>query len=171
MQEGSYSEYTGRDIVKGDVRILKYYIIQDKSFKKKYGITDKLWIAQLFMIQRHEYNSNLTIKTIRKDKDIKFTTKLDDNYIRYFSGFALTNREIQYIQYEMSMYYNKKELKKLKKKYNIKSVKKFLDTYTNEFIDVFMLDLIENCLRFSSLVTSSYDESQFFENLKDEMRL
>ena len=157
--------------MKGDGWILKFYIIQDKSFKKKYGITDKLWLAQLFIIQRHEYNNNLTLQTIRKDKDIKFSTKLDDDYIRYFSGFALTNGEINYIQYEMSMYYDKKDLKKLKKKYNTASVKEFLEKYMNEFTDTFMLDLIENCLRFSSLVDSSCNESQFFENLKDEMRL
>ena len=69
----------------------------------------------------------------------------------------------------MSMYYTKKDLKKLKKKYNTKSVKDFLNKYMKDFTDIFMLDLIENCLRFSSLVNSSYDESQFFENLRDEM--
>lgn len=165
MQEGSYSEYTGRDIMKGDGCILKFYIIQDKSFKKKYGMTDKLWLAQLFIIQRHEYNTNLTINTIRKDKDIKFSIKLDDDYIRYFSGFALTNKEIKYIKYELSMFYNKKDLKKLKKKYQVKSVNDFIEN-CNMYIDEVYVNLIENCLRFSSLVNSSYDELNFFENLE-----
>ena len=144
--------------MKGEGLDLKYYIIQDESFKKKYGITDKLWLAQLFIIQRHEYNKNLTINTIRKDKDIKFTTKLDDDYIRYFSGFALTNREIQYIQYEMSMYYTKKDLKKLKKKYNTKSVKDFLNKYMKDFTDIFMLDLIENTSFLQQLLLLVFDD-------------
>ena len=40
---------------------MKLYVILDRSTKTEYGITDKLWLARLFYIQRYKYDNNLIL--------------------------------------------------------------------------------------------------------------
>lgn len=143
---------------------LKYYIIRDKMFKNKYGITDKLWVAELFMIQRHEYTKNLTIDTQKDKKYDKYSISMEENYIRYLSGFALTNKEINFINYEMSMCHDSN--KQLRKKYDSKKISQFIDFIEKEY----KVDLIEQCFKNSNEVLTNYDRLSFFENLKEEMK-
>ena len=143
---------------------LKYYIIRDKMFKNKYGITDKLWVAELFMIQRHEYTKNLTIDTQKDKKYDKYSISMEENYIRYLSGFALTNKEINFINYEMSMCHDFN--KQLRKKYDSKKISQFIDFIEKEY----KVDLIEQCFKNSNEVLTNYDRLSFFENLKEEMK-
>lgn len=133
-------------------------------FKNKYGITDKLWVAELFMIQRHEYTKNLTIDTQKDKKYDKYSITMEENYIRYLSGFALTNKEINFINYEMSMCHDFN--KRLRKKYDSKKISQFIDFIEKEY----KVDLIEQCFKNSNEVLTNYDRLSFFENLKEEMK-
>lgn len=74
---------------------MKLYVILDRMSKIEYGITDKLWLARLFYIQRFETNNNLVL-VHRKSKNTRMLLHTD-RWIHYFSGFALLNHEIEYI--------------------------------------------------------------------------
>ena len=89
---------------------MKKYIILDRYNFTQYGVTTKIWLARLFILQRREYNKNL-IYNIQKDtEDNKFKITLNDLNLQYLSGFALTNREIDYINYEIDMISSQEKL-------------------------------------------------------------
>ena len=112
---------------------MKLYVILDRSTKTEYGITDKLWLARLFYIQRYKYDNNL-ILIHRKSNLAKRSLPYNDLYIRYFSGFALVEEEIKYIDYCMTDFGIDYLRRKYKKKRHMK------------VIDEMETDLIEQCI-------------------------
>ena len=75
---------------------MRLYVVLDKTSKIEYGVTNKLWLARLFVIQRYDTNKNLTIDC-RKSKKSKHDLIYHDLNLYYFSGFALLYEELQYI--------------------------------------------------------------------------
>ena len=97
---------------------MRLYVVLDKNSKIEYGVTNKIWLAKLFLIQRYDINNNLTIQC-RKSKRDKHDLIYHDLNLYYFSGYALLNDEIQYINSNILDfgidYYRKKYSKKMLK--------------------------------------------------------
>lgn len=75
---------------------MKLYVILDRISKIEYGISDKLWLARLFYIQRYDTNHNLVL-IHRKSKGARYLLTYKDRSIHYFSGHALLSYELEYI--------------------------------------------------------------------------
>lgn len=145
---------------------MKYYVILDRSTLTKYGITHKLWLGRLYLAQRREYNKNL-IMIVQKDNDLsKFDLKLNQLYIHYFSGFALTSNDIEFIEYELSMCPNDSHLRELKRKYDAKKFQSFIRKYKKELKIGYVGELIHRCITEPSIVSERLNEKEFFDSLK-----
>ena len=102
---------------------MRLYVVLDKTSKIEYGVTNKLWLARLFVIQRYDTNKNLTIDC-RKSKKSKHDLIYHDLNLYYFSGFALLYEELQYIHsniFDAGIQY-------YRKKYKQKSIQRKIDT-------------------------------------------
>ena len=145
---------------------MKKYIILDRYNFTQYGVTTKIWLARLFILQRREYNKNL-IYNIQKDtEDNKFKITLNDLNLQYLSGFALTNREINYINYEIDMISSQEKLEYFKNKYSKKSIQKFLKRYEKDIIPQLIEYFAYKCIIDPSHVNSILDQKAFFDSLK-----
>lgn len=145
---------------------MKYYVILDRNTLTKYGITHKLWLGRLYLIQRREYNKNL-ILIVQKDNDLsKFDLKLNPLYIHYFSGFALSSNEIEFIDYEMSMCPSDSHIRALKRKYDAKKFQSFLHKYKKELEVGYVGELIRRCISEPSIVSERLNQKEFFESMK-----
>ena len=116
---------------------MKLYIVLDKISKIKYGITNKIWLARLFIIQRTVINKNLIIEC-QKSKKNKHDLIYHDLNLYYFSGFALLYEELQYIRgniFDAGIYY-------YRDKYKQKSIQKKIDTIEKDIIKT----SINNCI-------------------------
>lgn len=146
---------------------MKYYVILNKNTLTQYGITHKLWLGRLFILQRCEYDKNL-ILTVRKSNDLsKYDLKLNPLYIHYFSGFALTTDELDYIDYEMSMYPDNEFIQNLKRKYDAKKIRSFLKKYKKHLDIDYVGELVRRCIQSPSLVRESLVQKEFFDTLRD----
>ena len=107
---------------------MEYYVILDRISKREYGITNKLWLARLFCIQRYKVNRNI-IYLSRKSKRSKSDMVYHEKWIRYFSGYALCNYELEYIDTvieESGMHYFRRKYKKAKFQRHINSMEDML---------------------------------------------
>ena len=145
---------------------MKKYIVLDRHNFTQYGVTTKLWLVRLFILQRREYNRNLIYKIQKDTEDNKFNIKLNDLNLRYLSGFALTNREIDYINYEIDMISSKEKIEYFKNKYRGKSIQKFLKKYEEEAIPQLIEYLAYKCITDPSHVDNILYQKAFFESLK-----
>ncbi|MDY5646991.1 MAG: hypothetical protein SPF22_08315 [Candidatus Onthovivens sp.] len=145
---------------------MKKYIVLDRHNFTQYGVTTKLWLVRLFILQRREYNRNLIYKIQKDTEDNKFNIKLNDLNLRYLSGFALTNREIDYINYEIDMISSKEKIEYFKNKYRGKSIQKFLKKYEEEAIPQLIEYLAYKCITDPSHVDNILCQKAFFESLK-----
>lgn len=105
---------------------MRLYVILDKITNTEYGITNKLWLARLFYLQRHETNRNMII-ICRKSKMRKGDLLYHDLNLYYFSGFALLDDEIQYVNYNIldaGIEYYKKKYKKKRFQHTIDHIEK-----------------------------------------------
>ena len=116
---------------------MKLYVVLDRSTKTEYGITNKLWLARLYYLQRYRYNKNLLL-THRKSNLAKHDLHFNDHCIRYFSGFALVDEEIKYLNYCMT----DRGVDYLRKRYKKKRFQKVIDELEKELIEQCISDCI-----------------------------
>ena len=80
---------------------MRVYVVLDLQTRNIYGITDELWLAKLFYVQRNRFLNNLFILR-RKDKYLtKRGLSNHDLKINYLSGYAVLNYELEFIESEM----------------------------------------------------------------------
>lgn len=144
---------------------MKYYIILDKNTFTQSGMTHKLWLGRLFLLQRREFNKNL-ILTIQKSNELSNYDYINNRLrIHYFSGYALTSEELEYIDYEMSMYPDSEYVKNYLTKYTyskktIKNAKKYLNG-----LEDYKKYLIHNCVRNLSIVKDVLYQKDFLNGI------
>ena len=117
---------------------MRLYIILDKISKLEYGITDKLWLARLFYIQRYDTNHNLVLIHRKSNRVDRKTLQYNDRSLCYFSGFALLNDEISYIEqmlFDAGIGY-------FRRKYRRKRYQAILDKVEQSIIDSSIQDCI-----------------------------
>jgi len=135
---------------------MKYYMVMDKSGRIIYGVSDKEWLARLFYVQRNEYESDMIILR-RKHPYLTKHNDCDYGYkIRYVSGYALLNYEVQYIEHNLLSsgydYYERKYKR-------CKRVRKFLKRKKREYLDL----LVRDCIEMPKMVFSYLDAITEFE--------
>ncbi len=150
---------------------MKYYIILNKETLTQYGVTYKLWLARLFILQRRMYDKNLIIKEEKSNKMSKELLKEDSNYIRYFSDFsvALTEDELDLLDFIQLSYTHthKDEIKFYKKKFK-KSLKKLkkLEEYEEVVVPMVTRDLINQFLSQRALIDEFRQQRNFLKSLE-----
>lgn len=75
---------------------MRLYVILNRRTKHEYAITNKLWLARLYYMQRFSVNGEL-IFISRKSKQSKSTIIYSGNWLHYFSGYVMSNDELRYI--------------------------------------------------------------------------
>ena len=144
---------------------MKLYVISDSISHSVRGLTSKEWIAMLFLMQRRELNNNLKITIQKSDDNRKFNYKMNDLYINYFSGFALTNLELEYIHYQLSMYPNKESISEFENEYDSKTIRKFLKKYKKKGLSNYFDDFAQRAIYNPSEVQDLVYQKRFFENI------
>lgn len=153
---------------------MKYYVVLNRDTLTQYGVTNKLWLVRLFIIQRREYNRNLILREKKGNDITKEMLMQDPTYIHYFSSCAsaLTNAELELLDYillthghahedELSFYHKKfrDSKKKLKK----------LQIYEKVVIPQMIEDLVEKIISQHGDIMQYQQEKNFFENILSEV--
>ena len=146
---------------------MKLYVISDSISHSVRGLTSKEWIATLFLLQRRELNNNLKITIQKSDDSLRFSYKMNDLYINYFSGFALTNLEIEYVNYQLSMYPDKQSVIEFENEYNnSETIRKFLKKYKKKGLSSYLDEFARRAILNPSEVQDLVYQKRFFENIK-----
>ncbi len=120
---------------------MRVYVVLDLQTRNIYGITEELWLAKLFYVQRNRILNNLFILR-RKDRYLtKYGLLSHDLKINYLSGYAILNYELEFIESEMELagfnYFSRryseveklcKSVKRKKKEYRNLLVRKCIET-------------------------------------------
>lgn len=139
------------------------YIIMDGLTLKIYGIAHKRWLMRLFVVQRHDVlNKNLIIQ---KSNEIGLDAQANDNFLHYFSGFALTNREIEFISYQLTV---NKFGHSDNEKIASKKINRILRLYNDKVLPEYVLSLIQTCIHCPAAVDESLSEKYFLYNIMNE---
>ena len=109
---------------------MKLYIILNRRTKHEYAITNKLWLARLYYMQRYSVNRDM-ILIRRKSKQSKDLVMYNGNWLHYFSDFVMTNDELRYIE---SVVYDA-EIGHLRQKYKKSKFQHILDVVERDLID------------------------------------
>lgn len=136
------------------------YIIIDSQTLKVYGLSNKRWLSRLFYIQRREYNDNLIIRK-NKEPD-KFSTRLNDLYLHYFSGFAVTNKELEYMDYQLEISkfgHPPEDIPKTKK------IKRFLKKYYDVILPGYKEWIILEAIVRPALVDELLEQKHFLASI------
>lgn len=135
---------------------MKYYMVLDRSGRNIYGVSDKEWLARLFYVQRKPYESDMIILR-RKHPYLTKHNDCDYDYkIRYVSGYALLNYEVQYIEHNFISsgfdYFERKYRRS-------KRARKFLKRKKEEYLRL----LVRDCYEMPKMVLSYLDAITEFE--------
>ena len=144
---------------------MKYYIILNSNSLTQYGITHKLQLAYLFILERRNYLNNLTLKEEKSNDMTKDKLKSNQKFIHYFSDLdvVLTTEEKEVYDYIINSYVGDKSLlKSYRKRYAKKKFSKELLVKLDEYEEVVIPQTKEN------IITSIISNSGIIEDFKQE---
>lgn len=72
---------------------MSFYVLQYTN-KALVAISKDKWLLKLFIVQR-KLDENQCI--IKKKKDSKIQVLYNDNYLKYYFGYAITRKEYEYV--------------------------------------------------------------------------
>ena len=108
---------------------MRLYVILDRRTKREYAITNKLWLARLYYMQRYNVTRG-RILIRRKSKQDKSMLQYNSGWLHYFSGFVLSNDELTYINTVI----DDADLYHMRKKYTKPKFQKMIDSIENDLI-------------------------------------
>lgn len=154
---------------------MSFYVLQYTN-KAVIAISKDIWLLQLYIVQRNLNENNCKIK---KKKKIKDYVIYNDNYLKYYFGYAITRKEYEYVtrmgleqqsdidmqindlEIILSLYKNKLKKKELKILKDSMKILKSIDVFNDKKIISTHIDTILNR---NSLVDEYFYNLEKFKN-------